>query len=103
MRKARVEIWEIAAKVMLPGQLQTLDYLIWDWRRRNPDVTDIAALRFNALSASRSTLVIEQVAKGSGLLAPIEQVSDEVARARALAERAFYMSKRLPMLANWLR
>jgi hypothetical protein len=101
LRKARVEIWEIAAKVMLPGQLQTLDYLIWDWRRRNPDVTDISALRFDALSASRSTLVIQQVSRGSGLLAPIEQVSDEVARTRALAERAFYMSKRLPVLANW--
>jgi hypothetical protein len=101
LRKARVEIWEIAAQVMLPGQLQTLDYLIWDWRRRNPEVNDIASLRFDALSASRSKLAIEQVNTGTGLLAPIKQVSDEVARTRELADRVFYMTKRMPTLVNW--
>ena len=36
LRKARLEIWEIAAQAMRTEQLDALDYLIWDWRQRNP-------------------------------------------------------------------
>ena len=61
----------------------------------------LSTLRFNALSASRSRLIVQEVTAGTGFLAPITGVTTEVARTRALAERAFYMIKRMPLLLGW--
>jgi hypothetical protein len=44
--------------------------------------------------------VLAKARNGSGLLAPISDAVDEVTRTRLLAERAFYMAKRAPLLLS---
>jgi hypothetical protein len=100
-RKAREDVWKIAARVMKPEQLEVLDYLIWDWRRKNADVQIVSWVRFDDFSATRGKSVVADVATGKGLLAPVDEAKKAVDEVRLLTERAFYYSKRMPFLMNW--
>ncbi|MFO0829187.1 MAG: hypothetical protein U0572_13690 [Phycisphaerales bacterium] len=100
LRMAREEIWEIAQKALTPEQLETLDRLIFDWRRENPGVESVAFVRFDDFASSRGKSVIADVRTGTGLLAPIDEAKKEANEARLLGERMFYMAKRAPLLVN---
>jgi hypothetical protein len=100
-RKAREDIWKIAARVMKPEQLETLDAMILDWRRRNRDAQMISFVRFDDFAASRDKSMIADVKSGGGLLAPVDEAKKAVDEVRLLAERAFYLGKRLPFLMQW--
>jgi hypothetical protein len=49
LHHGRVEAWELAAQVLRPDQLDLLDYLIWDWRRHNPDMVRASFVRFSSV------------------------------------------------------
>src|SRR5262245_10015769 len=100
-RKAREDIWQIAGRTMTTEQLEVIDYLIWDWRRRNPGVELVSFVRFDDFAASRGKSVIADVKSGGGLLAPVGEATKAVDEMRILAERAFFYAKRLPFLVNW--
>ena len=100
-RKSREDIWKIAARVMKPEQLETLDNMILDWRRRNPNVQMISYVRFDDFAASRDKSMIAEVKSGGGFLAQVDDAKKAVDEVRLLAERAFYLSKRLPFLMQW--
>jgi hypothetical protein len=100
-RKAREDIWQIAARTMTTDQLEVIDYLIWDWRRRNRDVELVSYVRFDDFAAERGKSIVADVKGGGGLLAPVGQATQAVDEMRLLAERAFFYAKRLPFLINW--
>jgi hypothetical protein len=100
-RKAREDIWRIAARVMKLEQLEVLDYLIWDWRQKNKDIQLVSYVRFDDFASTRGKSVVADVKTGSGFLAPVGDAKKAVDDVRLLAERAFYISKRLPFLMNW--
>jgi hypothetical protein len=100
-RKAREDIWKIASRVMKSEQLETLDAMILDWRRRNRDVQMISFVRFDDFAASRDKSMIADVKSGGGLLAPVDEAKKAVDEVRLLAERAFFLGKRLPFLMQW--
>ena len=100
-QKARADIWKIAGRVMKPEQLEVMDYLIWNWRRKNPDVAVVSFVRFDDFAASRGKSMIADVKSGTGLLAPVTDALKSVEEIRLFTERAFYYSKRLPFLMNW--
>jgi hypothetical protein len=100
-RKAREDIWQIAARTMTTDQLEVIDYLIWDWRRRNPGIELVSYMRFDDFAAERGKSIIADVKGGGGLLAPVGQATQAVDEMRLLAERAFFYAKRLPFLINW--
>lgn len=100
-RKAREDVWRIAARVMKPEQLEVLDNLIWDWRQKNRDIQLVSYVRFDDFSATRGKSIVEDVKTGTGFLAPVGDAKKAVDEVRLLAERAFYISKRLPFLMNW--
>lgn len=101
LRAARVDVWELAARAMKPDQLETLDYLIWTWRRKNPDVEYVLFVRFSDFAASRGVAQIRSVRAGGGLLAPVAEAAQTAEEIRMLGERAFFAMKRMPMIAAW--
>jgi hypothetical protein len=101
MRRAREDIWKVAGRVMKPDQLEVLDYLIWDFRQKNPEVQLVSFVRFDDFAASRGKSVVADVKTGSGLLAPVDEAKKAVDEVRLLTERAFYYGKRMPFLMNW--
>jgi hypothetical protein len=100
-QKARADIWKIAGRVMKPEQLEVMDYLIWSWRRKNPDVQVVSFVRFDDFAESRGKSIVADVKSGTGLLAPINDALKSVDEVRLLTERAFYYGKRMPFLMNW--
>ncbi len=86
---------------MKPEQLEVMDYLIWDWRRKNPAVHVVSFVRFDDFAASRGKSMIADVKSGTGLLAPVNDAIKSVDEVRLLTERAFYYGKRAPFLMNW--
>jgi hypothetical protein len=100
LQRSREEIDAMAARCLTARELIELDRLITGWRRDNPDVVHVAFVRFDTFASSRSKDVLAKARSGSGLLAPISDAVDEVTRTRLLAERAFYMAKRAPLLLS---
>jgi hypothetical protein len=100
-QKARADIWKIASRVMKPEQLEVMDYLIWDWRRKNPSVQVVSFVRFDDFAASRGKSIVADVKSGTGLLAPVSDALKSVDEVRLFTERAFYYGKRMPFLMNW--
>jgi hypothetical protein len=100
-RKAREDIWRIAARTMKPEQLEVLDNLIWEWRQKNRDIQLVSYVRFDDFAATRGKSIVADVKTGTGLLAPVDEAKKAVDDVRLLAERAFYIGKRMPFLVNW--
>ncbi len=101
IRDLRVDVWNVASRVLEPQQLQQLDALILDWRRRNPHIDVLAYLRFDEVNAQRGAGSALEEIKASGLFAEIASATKVADDARLLAERAFYQAKRMPFLMTW--
>jgi hypothetical protein len=86
---------------MTADQLEVIDCLIWDWRRRNPGIELVSYVRFDDFASARGKSIIADVKSGGGLLAPVGEATKAVVEMRILAERAFFYAKRLPFLLNW--
>ena len=100
MRALRVDIWNVASRVLRAEQLQQLDALILDWRKRNPHVDILSYLRFDEVAGQRGPNALEEI-KATGFFAEIAGATKVADDARLLAERAFYQAKRMPFLLTW--
>jgi hypothetical protein len=100
LQRGREEVDAMAATILTPQEQVELARLIREWRSANPDVENLAFIRFGNFAQSRGKSQIAEARSNSGLLAPISQAVDEAARSRLLAERAFYMAKRAPLLVS---
>ena len=100
MRALRVDIWNVASRVLRPEQMQQLDALILDWRKRNPHVDILSYLRFDEVAGQRGSNALEEI-KATGFFAEIAGATKVADDARLLAERAFYQAKRMPFLLTW--
>ncbi len=100
MRTLRVDIWNVAGRVLRADQLQQLDALILDWRKRNPHVDILSYLRFDEVASQRGPNALDEI-KATGFFAEIAEATKVADDARLLAERAFYQAKRMPFLVTW--
>jgi hypothetical protein len=102
MRQMRLDIWQLASRIARPDQLQQLDSLIIDWRRRNPTLELVSYTRIGDLSVSREQdAALEDIKRASGLFAELAEATRVAEDARVLAERVFFQAKRMPYLLNW--
>lgn len=101
LRAARLDIWRVAEKALTREQLETLDNMIFRWRRDNPDLDYLAFIRFDDVAAIDEGNIVKEIRGGSGLLAPVSEAVAVADQVRQLGERGFYLSKRAPMLLNW--
>ena len=101
LHHGRVEAWALAAQVLRPDQIDLLDYLLWDWRRHNPDMVRASFVRFSNFAIGRGKSANSEVLAASGLYANVGRQGQAVAEARLLTERMFYMLKREPTLLRW--
>jgi len=102
LRQMRLDIWALASRVARPDQLQQLDSLIIDWRRRNPKLELVSYTRIGDLSVSRAQdAALEEIKRSSGLFAELAQATRVAEDTRQLAERMFFQAKRMPYLLNW--
>jgi hypothetical protein len=101
LHHGRVEVWALAAQVLRPEQLDLMDYILWDWRRHNPDMVRVSFVRFSNFAIGRGKSANAEVLAAGGLYANVGRAGQAVAEARLLTERMFYMLKRMPTLLRW--
>jgi len=101
LHHGRTEAWALAAQVLRPDQLDLLDYLIWDWRRHNPDMVRASFVRFSNFAIGRGMSADAQVVAAGGFFPNIAQAGQSIDEARLLTERMFYQLKRYPTLLRW--
>lgn len=96
-RKAEKDIWQVAAKIGTPEQLQTLRSLILEWREKNPNILFFPAIRFSDFSSFRARVDHK---KASGLFKSVANATQQVEEARLLAECGMFLATRMPLLAG---
>src|SRR3954471_3734203 len=100
LHHGRVEAWALAGQVLRPDQLDLLDYMMWDWRRHNPDMVRTPFVRFSNFAIGRGKSATAAVVDAGGF-ANIGRAGKSVDEARLLSERMFYQAKREPALLRW--
>src|SRR5204863_3705915 len=100
LRTARIEAWELAAKVLTQEQLELLDYIILEWRRTHPEIEQVAFVKFDNFAGTRSAGLLMELRAGGGFLAPLSEASQVMKDWGRLTERAFWYSKRAPNIAG---
>jgi hypothetical protein len=100
LRRGRVEAWEMAATTLPPDQLDVLDYLIWEYRKNNPQAERVAWVRMADFAATRQDSGTIEV-QGNSFFAPVSEATKTVDETRLLLERIFYLLKREPTLLRW--
>jgi hypothetical protein len=101
LHHGRVEAWALAAQVLRPDQLDLLDYLIWDWRRHNPDMVRASFVRFSNFAVGRGRSADAEVVAAGGFFPDIGQAGQSIDEVRLVTERMFYMLTRYPTLLRW--
>jgi hypothetical protein len=102
LEHARQEAWALAARALNRKQQDRLKSVIRDWRARNPTVDVAAFIRFNSGAGDPAGSLLKDIRSSlGGILDPFRSTTQSVDETRYVAERAFYYSKRLPMLLNW--
>jgi len=101
LHHGRVEAWALAAQVLRPDQIDLLDYLLWDWRRHNPDMVRASFVRFSNFAIGRGKSANAEVLAAGGFFGSVGRTGQAVDEARLLTERIFYMLKRVPTLLRW--
>ena len=101
LRKAREDMWQIAAKVFTDEQLEELDLLIATWWSRRGGTEFVAYVRFSEVASAKGGEILNNVRDGGGLLEPLDRVTDVAEDTRLSVERTFFWAKRVPLFANW--
>lgn len=101
LRKAREDIWALAAKAFTDEQLSEIDLTISSWWVRGGGTEFASYVRFSDIAGNRGRLLIEQVRGGAGLLAPLDRATEQIQSASQALERSFFWAKRVPLFANW--
>lgn len=95
----QAEIWGLSGRVMTPKQIVALKEAVQEWRRRHPDVQWVSDIRFDVVAGGKGVTLI-----GGSLgtfTAASGNISDSIGQSRLLGQRAFFFSKRVPMLIDW--
>lgn len=109
-RNAEAEIWELAERVLDPAQQAELRQSIQEWRRRNPLPKAVLAAR--ALGLASRLAEANRASNGSrggsvfsllmlDPLSGLDPATREIAEARLLAERALFVTQKMPQLMRW--
>ncbi len=104
-RQGEDEVWELAGQVLTPVELQDMRDLIEQWRTTHEDLRSVSYVRFADFAESRRQMHTTTKKAGSLFslfaldpMANLDPTTREIERSRMLAERAFYFTKRVPML-----
>lgn len=101
MRQNQLEAQRIASRVLTAAQLAELETQVVAWHQANPNASFVAFVRFNEIANQSGRRLAERVKRGDGMMAPVSLAAEEINRSRRLAERAFFVAKRLPLLLGW--
>ncbi len=99
-RKAEADIWRIASEILTVEQQRDLMSLIERWRRNNPKNIVFSSVRFSEFEKFRGSSDDSKKSSSGGIFPSVAEATEQVEKMRLLAERAMYLSSRLPMMTG---
>jgi len=108
-RHSETEIWRLAATVLTPEQQAELRKAIEAWHRDNPLPESVMAARSLGFSSRIAEQHKEDTAKPDSVfsllkldpLSGMDPAVREIAQSRLFAERALYVTQKMPTLLRW--
>ena len=92
------DIWRIASRLMTLDEQKKLRKGIIEWRRKNPDQRQFSYLRSEKFASDRNIFNLAKEIDPRGMFSSIKKATTEAERMRLVAERAMYLSTRIPLL-----
>jgi len=93
------DIWTVAAPILDQAQQQELRERIEAFHAENPELSTFSNLRFADFPSKRASSTLKKK-KSGGIFSSVRNITDQVEQTRLLAERAMYLSTRLPLLTG---
>ena len=108
-RNAETNIWMLTGRVLSPKQQDELRAAIDEWRRRRPLPESLLAARAVGFASQLAAAKKSDQEKSDSLfaviglnpLAGLDPAAREIAQTRLFAERALYVSQKMPLLLRW--
>ena len=108
-RNAETEIWRFGDKVITPEHQAELRRAIEQWHRQNPFPENMLAARALDFASRVAEAGQDKAAKPESVfsllrvdpLAGMDPAVREIAQTRLFAERALYVTQKMPMLLRW--
>jgi hypothetical protein len=108
-RNAETDIWRLTGTVLKPEQQPELRQAIGAWRRQNPDPGNMLAARALGFASEVAQANQATTAKPGSVfdllqvdpLSGLDPALREIARTRLFAERALFVTQKMPMLLRW--
>ncbi len=97
--KLERDIWTVAAPILDEAQQQELRERIATFHADNPELSTFSNLRFADFPSKRASSTLKKK-KSGGIFSSVRNITDQVEQTRLLAERAMYLSTRLPLLTG---
>ena len=98
-QKLERDIWTVAAPILSQDQQQELRERITAFHNDNPELSTFSHLRFADFPSKRASSTLQKK-KSGGIFGSVKNISDQVEQTRIMAERAMYLSTRLPLLTG---
>ena len=108
-RNSETEIWRLAGTVLTPEQQTELRRAIEAWHSQNPQPESVLAARAVGFASRVAEASKDDAAKPGSVfsllrvdpLAGMDPAVREIAQTRLFAERALYVTQKMPMLLRW--
>lgn len=108
-RKAETEIWTSTDNVLKPNQQAALREAIQAWHRQSSPADDLLVVRAVGLAAQVAHANRADITKPGSVfsllmldpLAELDPTRREIAQTRLFAERALYVTQKMPTLLRW--
>jgi hypothetical protein len=97
--KLERDIWTVAAPILDADQQQELRERIEAFRENNPELATFSHLRFADFPSKRPDSTLKKQKTG-GIFSSVRNITEQVEQTRILAERAMFLSTRLPLLTG---
>ncbi|QOI98995.1 MAG: hypothetical protein HRU70_00200 [Phycisphaeraceae bacterium] len=95
------DAWTLASRALTETQIDVLAEIIRQWKLANPEVHDVAFVRFRQFADLGGAWLREQVTTSGGLFSSVDQATLAIREVRALGERARWLSVRAPLVISW--
>ena len=98
---AEREIWELAARLMTPDQLDELAKIILRWRRANPRQVNVNYVRLDDFGDLGLKPSMRRLHSPGGLFASVKQAAMVAQDMKVSIDRAFYLMSRMQLIINF--
>jgi hypothetical protein len=97
--KLERDIWTVASPVLDSEQQNELRERIEFFREQNPELSTFSHLRFADFPSKRPESTLQKK-RGGGIFSSVRNITEQVELTRIMAERALFLSTRLPLLTG---